>query len=542
MLDLKDFVNLTSATVQKDADLDACFKLLLPLELDFLVAMSFSALQWILNRGFHVSTIVENYAGLDSRIVALLNFHWQQVRGIHLRASVRLPDLSEANMSNVSTISLTGIEDPSHVERVVSACSLRSVTVDGRTAAKFLEALALFPARLERLYIQNESTGFDVLYPALEQVRTSLRDLSFTSWSVPPTCEHLRKICAACPNLTSLHFDGLRTAIVLLSEEDLGAVSRCPNLVTLSLPGFVASGVSGFDEVVRRCPRLQCVRFSQPFTMDQLQVFAAHGTALEQLQFTVPVQDPVGLRILFAGLQVLEVQPAFLAAGVTAVAAIGFMSQLRRVSMHTPNHTAHPPVDFGAVVHAIAQHCPLLQVFVTGSTFMRGTPNTELNTALTALFNGCRQLTEFRLSGSRDRVYAWQFEDGTLNAVPPTLRVLVLADFQCSGEALVHLVSNCKQLREVTFSPHSPGAVTEDLVLALAEHCPYLQQVCIYGKHCAVTAPAVLKLAQRCRKLTRLYIPSRVLNAVDAALRAEERMHKLTVFAPHQTGSTGDES
>jgi hypothetical protein len=74
MLDLKDFVNLNSATVHKNADLDACFKLLPPLKLDFLVAMSFSALQWILNRGFHVSTIVENYAGLDSRIVALLKF------------------------------------------------------------------------------------------------------------------------------------------------------------------------------------------------------------------------------------------------------------------------------------------------------------------------------------------------------------------------------------------------------------------------------------------------------------------------------------
>jgi hypothetical protein len=65
MLDLKDFVNLTSATVRKDADLDACFKLLPPLKLDFLVAMCFLALQWILNRGFHVSTIVGNYGQPD---------------------------------------------------------------------------------------------------------------------------------------------------------------------------------------------------------------------------------------------------------------------------------------------------------------------------------------------------------------------------------------------------------------------------------------------------------------------------------------------
>jgi hypothetical protein len=546
MLDLKDFVNLNSATVHKDADLDACFKLLRPIQLDYPVAMSFPALQWIVNKGFHVSTIVENHAGLDCRTVPFLNLHHEQIHDIDVRGCVSLPGLSRQIMLKVRSISLTGFEDSSQVAQTLSTSSVRSVTLTAGSATILLKALVASSARPEQLIVETISSDImseelNLLYSALEQKGTSLRDLS-VRWGYDMMGEQVRKICAACPNLTALHL-GESFEALSLTDDDLAAVAQsCPNLVTLGLPCARAPGVSGLGALARRCTRLRYVRFSRPLTTDQLLVFAMHGTALEKLQLVVPIVEPARLQTLLAGLLEIELQPPFLASTDTAVTAIRFMPQLRSVTLHAPYTAADVPVDFAAVVTALAQHCPLLQIFKTATKFARATPSPQLNAALTALFSGCRELTEFHMSGTRDHAYAWLLFEETLNAVPPTLRALTLDDCCCSAEALMRLLSTCKQLREVTLNPHNAGVVADDVVLALAVLCPHLQHVSVCGEHCAVAAPAVLKLAQRCRKLTRLHIPARVLDAVGATLRAEERLHTLFLSAPYQVSSRGDVS
>jgi hypothetical protein len=532
MLQLKDFVNIASAIVRKDAELESCFRRLPAIEVDDCLAISFPALQWIFKKGFHIATIVVDNYELDSRIVELLNAHCQQIHAIEVRADARLPDLSPANLSKVNCISLTGIRDSSQVERVLSGCPLRIISVDILTARIFLEGLSSTPARPEKLNITILPDHIDFLYSALEQVGTSIRELIVDAHCDEPTAEQIQRICAACPQLTSLCFWDPFMSGNLLEDEDLATIAElCPNLVTLSLYSTWAPGVSGMNTLARRCRQLRCVDFSQPLTPGQLLAFASHGTALEELQFNVPVVNPVRLRTLLAGLQKVMFNYVFLASTGTAVTAISFMSQLRSVSMHDAHSESHGPVDFAAVLNAIAQHCPRLQSFRASSDLANGTPRAALNAALIALFNGCCELTEFCMSrrlGNGGRGCIWLLDDHVISAFPPMLRTLVLDDFICSVAGLICLVRSCKHLRRVTLHANSYGADADDVVFALAQHCSHVQHVSLY---LTLSAEAVLHLVQRCRKLTSLRVPSHVLSAAAAGtIRSEERLHKLELL------------
>jgi F-box/leucine-rich repeat protein 2/20 len=185
-----------------------------------------------------------------------------------------------------------------------------------------------------------------------------------------------------------------------------------------------------------------------------------------------------------------------------------FVQQVLKVSPALTSLTLSDVCLSDTTLALCAQHCPLLEELGVVSE-----GNGVTSAGIMQLLKPGNKLRRIRLSGCSD------LGDEVILAFAehcPRLRVLVCPDLGLTDDAVLQLAQGCPELLLVDLKGTSVGDAG---VTALATHCSGLQYLNLTA--CSnVTMLGVRALAEQCRNLTTLFLPSRFQTESLPALKA----------------------